>query len=45
LKAEEALSYQKDAFEKKAEEYSFTARDICQSEVAHSNALLESAAG
>ena len=44
LKAEEALSYQKDAFEKKAEEYSFTARDICQSEVAHSNARLEAEA-
>ena len=30
LKAEEALHYQKDTFEKRAEEYSFTARDICQ---------------
>ena len=43
-KAEEALNYQRDAFEKRAEEFSFTARDICQSEVAHSNAILESEA-
>ena len=41
LKAEEALHYQKDTLEKRAEEYSFTARDICQREVAHSNAVLE----
>ena len=42
LKAKEALSYQKNAFEKKSEEFSFSARDICRSEVAHSNAILES---
>ena len=40
LKAEEALHYQEDTFEKRAEDI-FTARDICRSEVAQSNAVLE----
>jgi len=41
-KAKEALEFQKLSFEQTASSFETAARDICQAELAHNNAVLES---